>query len=144
MNLSGHFFRNRMKEIAHWVEDVTQPNHPLYHPFQCSLFGAISCIGASLLSIPRKNAMAVTIFAYAINQIATPHIGKWIEPYQEMALVPFSGQIVNLTVSLCSANLLCHLADISLDISEIAFLGVFLFIAVETMKIAFNHFSSFS
>jgi hypothetical protein len=133
-----------MNEIARWVEEVTHPNHPLYHPVQCTLFGTISWIGASLFSIARTNAMAVTILAYAINQLATPQIGKWLEPFHEMALVPFSGQILNLSVSLGSANLLCHLADKSLGFSEIALLGAFLFVAVAIIEIALDRFASFS
>lgn len=130
-----------MNEITLWMKEASHLDNGFV---QGSLFGGIAWAGASLFSISKTNAVIVTVLAYAINQKVTSLIGKWIEPYHEMALVPLSGQIINLSVSLGSANLICHLVDKSLAISEIALLGAFLLVAAAIIQIALEHFDSFN
>lgn len=131
-----------MNEISTWMEEVTQRDHPLFHPVQVGLMGSISWIGARLFSIPPTNAVVVSILAYAINQVIAPIIGKYIEPYQEISLVPFCGQITHLALSFGSSNLLCHLVGKSLAIGDAVILGTFFLTAIAIARVALANFSA--
>ena len=128
-----------MQGISAWLEEATQPGHTFYHPVQACLFGGISWLGASLFSIPKTNAVAVSVTAYAISQFTTPLISEWLEPYMEISLIPLCGQVGNLSLAFCSANILCYLAGKSISINAAMILVAFLLATIALLRFGFNH-----
>ena len=109
-----------MQALSKWVEDVTQPDHPCYHPVQALFFGTVSYLGtACFLSTPPKNAMTLTITAYTISQFTAPLFNKWLEPYMDVSLVPLVGQVVHITISFGTANIICRIAGRSISFKAV-------------------------
>ena len=105
-----------MHSLSRWIEDVTQPAHPFYHPVQALLIGSFSYIGAACFTkTPPKNAMTVTIAAYTISQATAPLFSRWLEPYMDVTLVPLVGQVVHLTISFSTANIICRIGGRSIS-----------------------------
>lgn len=110
-----------MRALSRWIEEVTQPSHPHYHPVQAALFGSISYIGtACLLSIPPENAMVVTIIAYTINLAVAPLISKWLQRHMDVSLVPLIGQVIHLSIAYGIANVICRLGGCSIPLKAVA------------------------
>lgn len=100
-----------MIPISEWLEEVTQKNHPLYHPFQMTLFGSFAYIGAASFTRnnPRHMAELFTM-AYVISQLTAPLFSEWLEPYMDVSLVPLAGQVIQISISFIMANVISRLA----------------------------------
>lgn len=111
--------------FSNWLEQVTHPNHPYYHPVQVALFAGISYVGTiCLTSLPPVHGMSLAILAYAISQLVTPLFAECFEPYQDISLIPLIGQAMQITLSLVIAKVLCNLAGQTLSFKEVRQVGL--------------------
>lgn len=95
--------------FSNWIEEATQPNHLAYYPLQATLFATISYIcTASFTSSPPMHGMTFILCAYTINCLIAPLFARCYNLYQEIALVPFIGQVIHITCSLMAAKTICH------------------------------------
>lgn len=106
--------------FSSWLSQITRPNHPFYHPFQISLFASLSYVGTvCLTSIPPRRGTTLAILAYAISQLISPLFCQIFESYREISLIPFVGQVLQLTTTVVLAKVICQLGQQSLSFHEI-------------------------
>jgi hypothetical protein len=106
--------------VSRWLGQATQPRHPYYHPLQITLFASLSYAGtACFTSIPPVRGMTLIMLAYAISQLVTPFFIQFFEPYEDVSLAPFIGQLLLLTISLVLAKTICHIAGQTLSCKEV-------------------------
>lgn len=141
-NLGIHltiFSKVSMQSFSIWIDDVTQPKHPYYHPVQALLFGSFSYLStACLSSTPPKNAMTVTITAYTISQFTAPLFSKWLEPYKDISLVPLVGQVVHITLSFGTANVICRIAGRSISFKAVGAQITFFLSAISLTRLGLH------
>lgn len=114
-----------LASISLWIEEVTQPEHPYYHPVQVALFAGSSYVSTlCLTSISPKRGMKVAVLAYGISQLITPFFVECFEPYRDITLVPLVGQVLQLTSSLLLTKGIYFLAGQTLSFKEIRQLGI--------------------
>jgi hypothetical protein len=114
-------FSMSLVSFQHWLKEASsQPSHPFYHPIQATLFASLSYAGTMCFtSIPPIRAMTFAVLAYAISQFVAPLFSELLEPYQEVELVPLTGQVLQLSTSLILAKVICSLAGLALSCKEI-------------------------
>lgn len=130
-----------MHSLSRWIADVTQPQHPFYHPVQALLIGGCSYLGtACLSSTPPKNAMTLTITAYTISHLTAPLFSEWLEPYKEFSLVPLVGQVVHLTICFSTANIICKIGGRSVSFKAVGTQIIFFLSTVSVLKLGLLRF----
>lgn len=130
--------------FSKYLEQVTQPHHPLYHPIQLTFFACLSYIGtATLTNIPPEKGMRLTTLAYVISQLITPLFTECFEPHQNVTLVPLVGQVMQLTASFVLAKVLCNLAGHTLSFKEVRLVGTVFLITLFVFRFALLKFRQF-
>lgn len=131
----------RLESYSPWLEQITQPQYPYYHPIQASLFASLSYIGAACLtSISPRRAMTVAILAYAISQLISPFFCQLVGPYEDVSLVPLAAQILQLTSSLVLAKVICQFVGQTLSFKEIRHLSIVFMICLYVSRLALRKF----
>ena len=127
--------------LSKWLDQTTRPQHPLYHPVQIVMFAGISYISnACFTSIPPSKGMTFAILAYVISQFTAPLFSRFLDPYQEIALVPLIGQVIHLSVALILARAICQLIGQSLSFKEIRKMSIVFIITLFVMRFALRKF----
>ncbi len=127
--------------LSRWLDQATQPRHPLYHPVQVVMFAGLSYIStACFTSIPPSKGMTFVILAYTISQFTASLFSKLLDPYQDIALVPLIGQVVHLSVALISAKVICQLIGQSLSFKEIRKMSIVFIMTLFVMRFALRKF----
>ena len=127
--------------LSHWIEQVTQPKHPLYHPVQGFLFGSCTYIGtAYLTSIPPRKGMLFAVLAYTLSQLTASFFAEFLEPYQEISLVPLIGQVMHLTTSLILAKTICSILKEPLTFKEMRQISFVFLGSLYVMRFALRKF----
>lgn len=128
-NVHPQGFSMHLKTFSNWLETVTQPNHPFYHPLQLTFFAGISYIGTGRFTkIPPAQGMRLIASAYVISQLTTPCFVQCFEPYQNVSLVPLIGQVMQMTVSLMLAKIICNLIGDPITFKEARLVSTVFFI----------------
>lgn len=114
----------RLRSFSLWLEEVTQPEHPYYHPIQVGLFASLSYVGtACLTSIPPARGATLTVLAYLISQLTAPLFCELFKPYQDTPLIPLVGQVFQWTTSLILAKVMCRIAGQAISFKEMRQIG---------------------
>lgn len=122
--------------FSNWIEQVTQPDHPYYHPVQIALFAGVSYMGTSCLTSLRPiHGMSLAVLAYTISQLVTPLFVECFEPYQDISLVPLIGQVLQITLSLTLAKAICHIAGYHLSFQHVRQIGLVFLISLYVSRL---------
>ncbi len=131
----------RLKSIPNLLNDITEPQHPCYHPIQATLFAGLSYVGiAYLTSISPIHGMALAVSAYAINQLTTPLFAQIFKPSRDLSLASLIGQVTQLTISFILAKTVCQLAEIAFSFKEVRLMGVVFLTSLYMSKLALLKF----
>jgi hypothetical protein len=113
------------RSFSLWLEQVTQPEYPYYHPIQVGLFASLSYVStACLTSIPPVRGATLTVSAYLISQLTAPLFCEFFKPYQEIPLIPLIGQVLQWTTSLILAKVMCRIAGQVISFKEMRQIGL--------------------
>ncbi len=130
-----------LANFSHWLGQMTQPSNRYYHPVQVMLFASLSYTGtACLTSIPPMRGLSLAVLSYAISQLILPFFRLFLEPYQEVPLVPLLGQVIHLSTVLLLAKVICHLVGQPLSCKEIRKISLIFIMSLFVMKFALRKF----
>lgn len=130
-----------LSSLSQWLEQVTQPQHPCYHPIQATVVASISYIStACFTNIPPIRGVALVTLTYAISQLVTPFFIQIFESYQDVSLVPLLGQVLQFSVSVVLAKFVCQLANQTLSFKEIRHVSAAFLICLFVARFALRKF----
>jgi hypothetical protein len=130
-----------LASCSHWLEQLTQPGHPYYHPIQVSLLASISYVStACLTAISPTRGMTVMILAYAVSQLISPLFCQLFGLYEEVPLIPFMGQALQIATSFIVAKVICQLAGQALSFKELRQVGVVFLVSLYVSRLALRKF----
>lgn len=126
-----------LASLSRWLEQATRPQHPYYHPLQLTFFASLSYISTAYFTrIPPIRGMTFIISAYTISQLITPFFIQLFEPYQNIALIPLSGQVMQLSLSATLAKIICYLAGHNLSFKEIRLVSTVFLVSLYVSRFA--------
>jgi hypothetical protein len=79
--------------------------------------------------------MSLAVLAYAISQLVTPLFVECFEPYQDISLAPLIGQVLQITLSLTLAKVICHLAGHALSFQEVRQIGIVFLVSLYVSRL---------
>lgn len=131
----------RLEQLSQALDELTRPSHPHHFKFQLALFSTATYLSTSLLTSisPLSSAIFISL-TLTISRSVAPLFAAWLEEYRQIALVPLSGQILQLSLSLVLAKSIGTLAGYHLTIKQITHVGILFLLTLSIMHFALYHF----